>query len=92
MPTTKQVLADQRRDAEVSARAAIIRAGEPSVVQQVPVVALTIPAYAAANLPFAAGAPNGMVRVTDNPQGTATSNGQVWISDVDGTDLGPGHG
>lgn len=52
--------------------------------------ALNIPAYEVADLPSAVLNAQKMVRVTDNPQGTAQSNGSVWISDVDGTDLGPG--
>lgn len=56
----------------------------------VPLAALRLPAYMLNALPAAADWDNGIVRIIDNPQGTATSNGVVWISDVDGSNLGPG--
>lgn len=55
-------------------------------------IAMPIPAYLIADLPLASMYPNCLIRVIDNPQGQASSNGTTWISEVDGTDLGPGHG
>lgn len=68
-----------------------IRAGLGGQTSQ-PRAALTVPAYMLADLPSAAQYPNAIVRVIDNPQGTATSNGMVWLSDVDGSNLGDGNG
>jgi hypothetical protein len=58
----------------------------------VPLDALPVPAYMLDHLPDATKWNNAMVRIIDNPQGTATSNGVVWLSDVDGSNLGSGNG
>jgi hypothetical protein len=92
MPTTGELLRDHAADAAFAQRVAQMRSAVP-VVQPVvvePSPALSVPAYAVAFLPAASASPNSVVRVTDNPQGLASSDGVNWISEVDGTNLGPG--
>lgn len=64
---------------------------------QPPAEAAGVPAHNVADLPPAANfPPTGgvafVVRILDNPQGFASSTGSSWISEVDGSDLGPGDG
>lgn len=59
-------------------------------------VAVRFPSYPIANLPSAADNPKSMVIVEDNPQGLARSAPMGpgvwhWLSEVDGSDLGPGN-
>lgn len=54
--------------------------------------ALPIPSYKMADLPLASANPQSIVIITDNPQGQARSDGVNWLSEVDGSSLGPGNG
>lgn len=64
-----------------------------TVAQQIAALpALPVPAYMISGMPLAALTPYGVIRIIDNPQGQAESNGVDWISTVDGSNLGPGHG
>lgn len=90
MPTTGELLREQAADAAFSRRVAEMRSAVPVAVPVEPAPALAVPAYAAAFLPAAAANKDTVVRVTDNPQGLAVSDGISWLSEVDGSNLGPG--